>query len=107
MEIPWGSERAVKGKEKQGGMHRGPKRRIKGMEEKAACSEGSGGDQRTHVAGDRGELSPQGEEWARKGGVRVRSELALRGKEGSSHAGGDVWVHMGRMWVILNIHGWV
>jgi len=32
------------------------------MEEKAMCSEGSGGDQRTHMAGDRGELNPQGEE---------------------------------------------
>lgn len=41
----------------------------RGMEEKAMCSQGSRGDHSTHRAGDKGELSPLGEEWAGRKGM--------------------------------------
>lgn len=52
----------MKGKEKT-------QEEEKGLEEKAMCSEGSRGGQRSHVAGDREELSLQGEEEAGRKGM--------------------------------------
>ena len=59
--------------------------------------------------GQRGIEPPgRGMGWKKRDVVgEMGSELALRGKERSVHAGGHIWVHMGRMWGILNTHGWV